>query len=84
MRFEMSSAIIGGLLVVLTLLTCYMALLLYKTKPAEGFYGNNYYRPACGNRWGARLPGCARRTGGPMPLIDMPRQFGCPACSNPV
>ena len=75
MTFELSSAVIGALILVLTLIVCYMALLLYKDPDAqagaETFMGRTMYRPACGNKWlSERRASCGGLTRGAMPAID--------------
>lgn len=85
MSFETSTALIGALILVLALLVCYMALLLYKDpdlSPSEGFSPYTPYTPACSNPWlNERRGDCQGYTRGRMPSIDnahfLPPDRGC-------
>ena len=80
MRFESSTALIGGLLLVLTLLVCYICVVTFtrsvgydcgSVEEREGFMSEFVYRPACGNRWLTnRQHSCVGSTRGEMPSID--------------
>lgn len=84
MRLETSSALIGGLLVVLTMIVCYMVIITFRD-PAAGAQCNNtgsddgqdtfmnrrIYRPACGSQWlWNRRHDCRGHTRGNMPSIE--------------
>lgn len=82
MRFEQSAALAGAMLVVLTIIVCYVAMLAVHDpddckevcdagKAQEGFMNRLIYRPACGNQWlWNRRDSCRGHTGGTMPSID--------------
>lgn len=86
MKFETTSLLIGALVLILTLVVCYMALLLYKPPSEPGpeeFLTRHHYRPACGNKWiHARRENCKGLTRGHMPFIDDPYPHSPSFCNK--
>lgn len=85
MGIEASSALVGGLLVVLTLIVCYIAVTTFDdpitrhcgpaattaAPGADAFMNRHIYRPACGNQWiSLRSEACRGQTRGHMPSIE--------------
>ena len=79
---DTTSALIGGLLVVLAMVACYIVIItaddpLVATQcaatPKDGFTTNIPYSPSCGDQWlRGRRAGCTGHTRGSMPSIDAP------------
>lgn len=68
-----SVGLIGALLVLLTMVVCYMVLTVYSTEPStqDGFLADTVYRPSCSNSWvHNRSERCSGVTRGQMPSID--------------
>lgn len=76
MDVNTSTALIGGLLIVLTMIVCYIAIITFDDPEAgkcgaDGFMNRRIYRPACGSQWiGHRRAACQGQTRGDMPSID--------------
>lgn len=64
-------ALIGALLVILTMVVCYMVLTVFSTDASDSFLVRTVYRPSCSNSWLLnRSEGCSGVTRGQMPSID--------------
>ena len=65
-------AVNGALLVVLTMVVCYMVLTVFSTDTSDSFLAHRVYRPSCSNSWLLNRSGrCSGVTRGYMPSIDI-------------
>lgn len=72
MRAETTSALLGGVLVVLTLFVCYAVILEFSNSTTKAqFVVQGRYKPSCSSPWlHSRRSECHCLTRGEMPAID--------------